>query len=63
MPEMPLRPGFTYSVCRPFAKNKEAKNLKKQEVQDILIFRDILFYIFKIKLAFNMIWLIEILKI
>ena len=28
MPEMHLRqPGFTYSACRPFAKNKE-KNTK-----------------------------------
>ena len=29
MPEMDLRqPGFTYSACEPFAKNKERK-LKK----------------------------------
>ena len=38
-PEINLRqPGFTYSACRPFRKNKkEYKNLKKQEVQDIFI--------------------------
>ena len=34
MPEMHLRqPGFTYSACGPFTKNKEFKNLKKQEIQ------------------------------
>ena len=32
------QPGFTYSVCGPFNKNKERiKNLKKQEIQDIFI--------------------------
>ena len=38
MPEMLLRqPGFTYSVCVPFTKNKERmKNLKKQGIQDTL---------------------------
>ena len=31
--EMRLRqPRFTYSVCRPFTRNKENKNLKKQEI-------------------------------
>ena len=37
MPEMHLRqPGFTYSVCEPFTKNKERiQNLKKQEIQVI----------------------------
>ena len=31
IPEMHLRqPGFTYSVYRPFTKNKECKSLKKQ---------------------------------
>ena len=30
MPEMHLRqPGFTYSACGAFTKNKEFKNLKK----------------------------------
>ena len=39
MPEMHLRePGFTYSACRRFIKNKkEHKNLNKQEIQDIFI--------------------------
>ena len=34
--EMHLKqPGFTYSAYRPFTKNKEFKNLKKQEIQTI----------------------------
>ena len=40
MPEMYLRqPGFTYSACGPFTKNKERtqKNLKKQEIYGIFI--------------------------
>ena len=59
MPEMHLKqPGFTYSACGPFTKNKERiKNVKKQEIQDIFI------KINYIKLVFNMIWLMEILKI
>ena len=33
MPEMHLKqPGFTYIACRPFTKNNEFKNLKKQEI-------------------------------
>ena len=34
MPEMHLRqPGFTYSTCGPFTKNKERiQNLKKREI-------------------------------
>ena len=37
MPEMLLRqPGFMYSACGSFTKNKErTKNLKKQGIQDI----------------------------
>ena len=38
--EMHLKqPGFTYSSCVPFTKNKDKieKNLKKQEIQDIFI--------------------------
>ena len=57
MPEMHLKqPGFTYSACGPFTKNKETiQNLKKQEVQAIFI---------KINLImFNIIWLMVILKI
>ena len=58
MPEMHLKqPGFTYSACGPFTKNKEFKNLKKQEIQAIFTKMNL------IKHAFNMIWLIKILKI
>ena len=41
MPEMHLKqPGFLYSACCPFTKNKErTKKLKKQEIQDIFIKR------------------------
>ena len=38
MPEMHLKqPGFTYSACGAFTKNKERiqKLKKKQEIQDI----------------------------
>ena len=42
MPEMHLKqhatlgkPGFTYSASGPFTKNKEFKNLKKQETQNV----------------------------
>ena len=31
------QPRFTYTACRPFTKNKEPKNLKKQEIQHIFI--------------------------
>ena len=39
MPEMQIRPpGFTYTACGPFTKlKKEHRNLKKQEIHDILI--------------------------
>ena len=39
MPEMHLwQPGFAYSSCEPFAKNKKIiKELKKQVSQDIFI--------------------------
>ena len=58
MPEMCLRkPRFTCSACGPFTKNKEFKNLKKQEIQAIFTKMNL------IRLAFNMIWLMEILKI
>ena len=56
MPEMQLKqPGFTYSAHGPFTKNKELKNLCKLEIQ--------ILFIEMIKLVFNMIWLIENLKI
>ena len=53
MPEMHLKqPGFTYSACGPFTKNKERiENLKKQEIQILFIKMSL------IKLAFSMIWL------
>ena len=58
MPEMHLKqPGFTYSICGPFTKNKEFKNLKKQEIQ--VIFTKINL----VRLVFNMIRHMEILKI
>ena len=39
IPEIHLRqPGFTYSACRSFTKNKnELQNSKKKEIQDIFI--------------------------
>ena len=60
MSEMHLRqPRFTYSACGTFTKNKERiqKFVRKQEIQEIFIKTN------KIKLIFNMIWLMEILKI
>ena len=61
MPEMHLKqPGFAYSTCGPFNKNKEkifSKKLKKQEIQAMLTKMNL------IRLVFNMIWLMEILKI
>ena len=59
MPEMQLKqPGFTYSACGPFIRNKEKfRNLKKQDIQTIFIKSDL------IRLVFNMIWDMEILKI
>ena len=53
MPEMHLKqPGFTYSACRPFTKNKE-------RIQKRAIFTKMNL----ISLTFNMIRLLEILKI
>ena len=64
MPEMHLKEpaslgksGFTYSACGSFTKNKKYKNLKKQERQNVFTKMN------QIKLIFNMIWFIEILKI
>ena len=59
MLEMNLKqPGFTYSACGSFTKNKERiQKLKKQERQAIFTKIDL------IRLVFNMIWLMEILKI
>ena len=56
MPEIDLKnSGFTCSACRIFTENKEHKNLKKQEIQDI--------FIKMTKPASSMIWLMKILKI
>ena len=56
-PERHLRqPGFTYSACEPFTKNKK-KKFKKQEIHEIFIKTN------QINLVFNMAWLMEILKI
>ena len=59
MPEMHLKqPGLTYNTCGPFTKNKDRiQKFKKQEIQNIFTKMNL------IKLAFNMIWHIEILKI
>ena len=60
MPEMHLRQlHFVYSACGPFTKNKERiqKLKKKQEIQAIFTKMNY------IRHAFNMIWLLEILKI
>ena len=59
MPKMHLKqPEFTYSACRPFTKRKkEFKSLKKQKIQNIFTEMS------KVKLVFNMIWYMEILKI
>ena len=58
MPEMLLKqPGFTYSACGPFPKNKEFKNLCKLEIQILFIKMNL------IKPVFNMIWLTENQKI
>ena len=59
MPEMPLKEaGFTYSAYDHLLKTKkEFKNLKKQEIQVIFTKMNL------IRLVFNMIWLMGILKI
>ena len=56
MPEMHLKqPGFTYSACGPFTKNKE-RIQKFKETGDTS-------YMNLIRLVFNMVWCMEILKI
>ena len=59
MPEMHLKqPGFTYSACGPFTKNKERiQKFKETGVQAIFIKMNL------IRLVFNVMWLMEILKI
>ena len=59
MPEMNLKqPGFTYSVCGPFTKNKERIQKFKETGDTSYIYKNEL-----IRLVFNMIWHMEILKI
>ena len=59
MPEMNLKqPGFTYSACGPFAKNKERIEKFMQTGNQILFIKMDL-----IRLAFNTIWLIANQKI
>ena len=59
MPEVHLKqPEFTYTACGPFTKNKERiQNLKKQVIQDIFTKMNY------VKLVFNIIWLLEVLKV
>ena len=59
MPEMHLKqPGFTYSACGPFAKNKERIKKFKETADTSYIYKNELD-----KLVFNMIWLMGILNI
>ena len=59
MPEIYLwLPGFTYSACGPFTKNKERIQKFKETGDTSYIYKNELH-----KDAFNMIWLMEILKI
>ena len=53
MPEMHLKqPGFTYSACRPFTKNKERiEKFMQMKIQILFTETN------SIKLVFNMIWL------
>ena len=61
MPEMHLKqPGFTYSVCGPFTKNKDRiQKLKKTKQETQVIFTKVNL----IRLAFSMKWLMGILMI
>ena len=59
MPKMYLKqPGFTYSACSPFTKNKERIQKFKETGDTSYIYKNELD-----KLVFNMIWPMEILKI
>ena len=58
MPEMHLKqPGFTYSTCGTFTKNKERIQKFKEEVNRRCIYKNEFD-----KAFFNMIWLMEILQ-
>ena len=50
--------GFTYTACRQFTRNKERMQKFKETEDSICIYQNELD-----KLAFNMTWLMEILKI
>ena len=59
MPKMHLKqPGFTYSACRPFTEHKERIQIFKETEDTNNIYKTNL-----IRLVFNMIWRMEILKI
>ena len=59
MLEMHLKqPGFTYSACGSFTKNKERIQKFKETGDTSYIYKNEM-----IKLVFNMIWHMEILKI
>ena len=59
MTEMHLKqPGFTYSACRSFTKNKEILQKFKETGDTSYIYKNELD-----KAFFNMIWLMKILKI
>ena len=49
MPEMHLKqPGFNYSACGPFTKNKEKiQKLKKQEIQAMFTKMNLIRLVFK----------------
>ena len=58
MPEMHLRqPQYVYSACGPFTRHIELKNLNKQVIRAIFIEMNL------IKLVFNTILLMQIIKI
>ena len=52
------QPGFTCTACRPSTKNTERiKKIKETVIEDIFIKTSY------VKLVFNIIWLMEVLKI
>ena len=52
------QPGFTYSACGPFTKKKERIQKFKEAGDSRYIYKNNL-----VKIVFNLIWLMEILKI
>ena len=62
MPEMHLKqPGFTYSACGPFTKNKERieKSMQLQRLELQTLFTEMSL----VRLVFSMIWLMANQKI